>query len=118
MSENNPWYNASPKFPPLPIEVHVSRHTVMDAQRIQPLVDEEVKRLREELGRIREAASRMEYEVQGILGGYLYGYSSDGLPLWGDHCASSLAQETINRLKKAEDEVASLKLCLELNKKR
>lgn len=52
--------------------------------------------------RMHNAAVTVEQKVQETLGGYLYGYSDEGIPLWGDHVAETLAAEAVEQLKQYE----------------
>lgn len=70
---------------------------------------EDAKELYELAYHYYNAAVETEHKVQEIIGGYLYGYSEDGLPLWGDHVAESLAQEIVNTLRQVMDLQCNIK---------
>lgn len=48
---------------------------------------------------LRQACIEQEHEITGLLGEALYGISDEGLPLWGDHVAVTLAMVAARRLR-------------------
>lgn len=52
---------------------------------------------------LRKAFAYHNHEIEDMLGGYLYGYAN-GLPLWGDHVAITLASEAIRKLEQLKEE--------------
>ena len=57
------------------------------------------------IAKLKAALIKQEHEISGTLGNALYGTSEEGLPLWGDHVAETLAIEAsreVERLKARE----------------
>lgn len=68
-----------------------------------------IAELEAEVGRLREAFSRHEHELQGTLGGKLYGTDPETkLPRWGDHVAETLAIEAVRRIDHLEAGIDSV----------
>jgi hypothetical protein len=59
--------------------------------------------------RLRKAVIDQEYSIAGALGTALYGVSEEGLPLWGDHVAETLAVGAAREVVALRAEVAALR---------
>lgn len=76
----------------------------------------ELFRLRDELAECHRQIDEgiaSQYRIEQILGVILYGKNEEGLPLWGEHTAETLAVEAVRKLAKMQTKIGKLEELLQ-----
>lgn len=81
---------------------HADLRSLLAARERVKALEGELEAARAEAARMKQACIKQNCEIEQSLGLVLYGYSDDGLPLWGDHVAETLAIEAAARFTELE----------------